>query len=346
MKDSYLFYKNKLQGEYKEAFEQVELYVNTENIDEITREDRLSQLLDMLLGAQEADRPVQKVVGGNIKEFCKMFCSDMGIKNKLWHALDTLKTIAIVELICAVFDLFFVDWSGADFWSMLSTTNASGYIFGFAACALIGYATNFAVRRLMFKRKKLNMNLLKSIVYFMTGVSFVAAFVILSSDASNLISCPIWAVILVCVVYLVFYFIFNRKRINKNKQPKIKFFDMVNEQSRVDYDSIMEKRYKTLNKRNIKKGRGALSMKEFLDKEEIDCDKSDKMGWLFYGLPLVLTVISLFATEFDSAFDILLYIVLQFVIQYTVMHFFFKSTKIANAEKRAWISAKRNELDN
>ena len=345
MKDSYLFYKDKLQGEYKNAFEQVEMYVNSESIDELTREDRLGSLLDMLLSAQEAGRPVEKVVGRNIEEFCKMFCSDMGIKNKIWHAMDILKTIALIELIGAVLDLFAVDWSKTDFWSMISTANASGYVFGFAACALIGYFTNFIVRFFMFKTQKLNMNLLKCIVDFMTGVSFAAAFVLLSSDKLNFFTCPLWAVMLVCAIYLVLYFILNHKRLREKKQPKIKFFDMVSEQSRVDYDSIMEKRYNTLNKRNLKKGKNALSMREFLDKEEKNCDKSDKMGWLFYGTPAVLVLAFLIDKDFDSTFDMLIFIALTFALEFAIMHFFFKITKQATKEKRAWIHAKRAELD-
>jgi DNA-binding ferritin-like protein (Dps family) len=345
MKDSYLLYKDKLQGEYKNVFEQVEMYVNSENIDELTREDRLGSLLDMLLSAQEAGRPVEKVVGRNIEEFCKMFCSDMGIKNKIWHALDILKTIAIIELICAVLDLFAADWSKTDFWSMISTANASGYIFGFVACAIIGYFTNFVVRSFMFKSKKLNMNLLKCIVYFMTGVSFAAAFVLLSSDKLNFFTCPLWAFMLVCAIYLVVYFIFSRKRSRDKKQPKIKFFDAVSAQSRVDYDSIMQKRYNALNKRNIKKGKNALSMREFLDKEEKDCDRSDKMGWLFYIAPIILIVASLIDRDFDSTFDMLIFTAVMLAVEYAIMHFFFKITKQATDEKRAWISAKRAELD-
>ena len=124
-----------------------------------------------------------------------------------------------------------------------------------------------------------------------------------------------------------------------------KFFDVVSSQSRVDYDSLMEKRYNTLNKRNLKKGKNALSMREFLDKEEKDCDKSDKMGWLFYGTPAVLVLAFLIDKDFDSTFDMLIFIALTFALEFAIMHFFFKITKQATKEKRAWIHAKRAELD-
>ncbi|MBR6644265.1 MAG: APC family permease [Clostridia bacterium] len=346
MKDSYVFYKDKLQGEYKDVFDQVEMYVNCENIDELTREDRLGSLLDMLLSAQESGRPVKKVVGNSIEDFCKMFCSDLGTQNKIRRVLDTLKVIAIIELIFAFFDLLSADWSGTDFWSIASNVNASGYLFSFAVCILIGYITHFAVRSFMFKRKKVNMNLLKSIEVCMIVVSFIAAFVILSSDKLNFFTCPVWAVILVCAVYLVFYFIFNRKRNRENKQQKVNFYDVVSEQTHVNFDTIMEKRYNAFNKRNIKKGLGELSMREFLDNEEKDCDRSDKMDWLFYVTPVAITGLSLFCADFDSVFDMLFYNAIMLVVQYAIMHFFFKITKNTNAEKREWIAEKRNELDN
>ena len=342
MKDSYLFYKEKLTGDYKTAFDQVEIYVNTQNTDELTCEDRLGSLLDMLLSAQEAGRPVQKVIGSSIEQFCKAFCSDMGTRNRVWHFLDTLKTIAFIELMCAVIDLWSADWTGTDFWSLLSTTNASGLVFGFAACALIGYITNFVVQRLMFKTKKLNMNLLKCIVFFMTGVTFAAVFGILSADQLNFIPCPLWIVLLVSAVYLVVYYILNHKRSSEYKQPKVKFSELVAQQ--VNFDSIMETRYQTLNKRSIKKGNGQLSMAAFLDNEEKECDKSDKLGWLFYGTPFVLTVGGLLTTKFDTLFDLVMYAVLMLSITLLFMHFSFKSTKNTTAQKRAWIIAKRKEL--
>ena len=38
MKDSYLFYKSKLNGDYRETFERIEMYVNAQGIDEPTKE--------------------------------------------------------------------------------------------------------------------------------------------------------------------------------------------------------------------------------------------------------------------------------------------------------------------
>ena len=86
-------------------------------------------------------------------------------------------------------------------------------------------------------------------------------------------------------------------------------------------------------------------MAAFLDNEEKECDKSDKLGWLFYGTPFVLTAGGLLTTKFDTPFDLVMYAVLMLSITLLFMHFSFKSTKNTTAQKRAWIIAKRKELD-
>lgn len=54
MKDSYIFYKDKLGKEYLAVFEQVELYVLSRNVDESAIEERLGELLDIFLSTEAA----------------------------------------------------------------------------------------------------------------------------------------------------------------------------------------------------------------------------------------------------------------------------------------------------
>ena len=49
---SYMIEKEKLEGEYKEAFERVEAYAMLRGVDSETQEDRLMNLVDLLLTAQ------------------------------------------------------------------------------------------------------------------------------------------------------------------------------------------------------------------------------------------------------------------------------------------------------
>ena len=49
MRDSYILYMDKLQGEYKEIFQQIDLYFSTQNVDEDTHEEYMGDLLDIFL---------------------------------------------------------------------------------------------------------------------------------------------------------------------------------------------------------------------------------------------------------------------------------------------------------
>lgn len=73
MRDSYVFYADRLTGEYKDAFAGVETYALSISIDEETQNEKLDELLDMFLSAQEAGTPLEKIIGNNMDRFCKNY---------------------------------------------------------------------------------------------------------------------------------------------------------------------------------------------------------------------------------------------------------------------------------
>lgn len=99
MKDSYAFCSDRLDKEYLAVFEQVELYVQSQNVDDNTKEERLSELLDIFLSAAETGKPVQKITGNDMEQFCKTVCSDFGVKNRVLFILDFFRSIAKI-LVC------------------------------------------------------------------------------------------------------------------------------------------------------------------------------------------------------------------------------------------------------
>lgn len=112
MRDSYTLYEDKLQGEYKEIFKQIDTYFGTEKVDEDTREEHMGALLDMFLLAQEEGKPVEKITGKNMERFCKLFCSNLSWKQRVLSILDLTRNVAkcvfgisLLTLITAFFDL-------------------------------------------------------------------------------------------------------------------------------------------------------------------------------------------------------------------------------------------------
>lgn len=349
MRDSYAFYTDKLKGDYRTVFDKIEMYIGTQTCDDITKEDKLSQLLDVFLSAQEEGKSVHKIVGGSVEEFCKTFCSDFGFKGAMMNILDTFKTLAWCFIVLSVFDIICMDWSTADdFFTTLSSVNISGYIIGFVLSSVIGKITNLVVRKVMFKLKRPSINILKVVSLVVAVLVFVGLIWIVSSSKTDFISCPMWIVLVCSIVYLVLYYLINNERLKAEKKNKIRFIDMVNQDLDEDLPELMEEKYNTLNKRSIKRGKGQLTMQAFLDREEKDCDNIERLKWFHYLMPVAITLIGFvftyFTSGFESVFDALIFVAITLAVEYPIVLGMWKISRNSAIKRRAWIKAKREAL--
>lgn len=213
MKDSYTYYKDKLNTEYKEAFEQVELYVFTQYVNESLREERLSDILDSFLSAQEKEKPVQKITGSNMERFCKTFCSDFGIKNRILNILDWLKFIAWVIFIVSMVDIVFSLWEGPNLWRPLFFANYLIVIFiGWVAMTLTNY---ILFCRSMFKTKKVSIQTYNIVILVEALALGAGSFLILKNVVPSFLEPPLWAVALFSCLYLAIYYSLLGKRLKR-----------------------------------------------------------------------------------------------------------------------------------
>lgn len=351
MKDSYIFYKEKLEKEYLDVFEQVEWYALAQNVDSATREERLGELLDIFLSAQEAERPVSKLTGGNALQFCRAFCSDFGMKHRILGILDWFKTIAWFLFVVSVLDILglFLDETGmdqTDFWSSMSSMNLSGYFIGCFLVAVIGMAINIITCHIMFRKKKVSMKLLR--VFSLGGavLSFAIILLFLNMNGTRLFDCPAWVVLVCCAAYLLIYYPTRGKQ---TKKQKIKFSDLVHEDVQKELTPIMEKKYEKARKKSLKKGKGELTMEAFLDKEERDCDRAERLWYMYYIFPGVLAVVvtlCIYMLEgFESYPDMCFFLCIVLVVIYPIELGIYKVLKNGMKENRAWVKAKREELE-
>ena len=345
MKDSYGFYVDKLNPEYRHVFDQVELYIGTQRIDDNTREENMGQLLDMFLTAQTAGKPVEKITGSNIEAFCKTFCSEFSWKNRLYSLMDGLKGLSVGLLLICVLDVIelAVQNEKVSVWQAVSSFPISGYFLGVLCGCVAGMLSNMVVRRFMFKSKRVSMRLLKVITWGFTGISCAAMFVLVLSDR-NEISCPIWVVALCAVGYLMVYYLLSHKRLKEQKRDKVKFSDLVGEEMKKTLPEEMEKKYQSVNKRRIRRGMGKLSMEEFLDNEEKACNDSKKLGFLYVAFPVIITALSLPFQEFEGAWDMVLYVAIMLAVEYFFVLGCWRIECHRCTQCRAWIKMKREQL--
>lgn len=352
MKDSYVFYKDKLNKEYLAVFDQIEMYVLSQNVDENTSEERLGELLDIFLSAEESGKDVREITGNNLERFCKTFCSDFSAKHRMLHIAEWFRSIAKILAVISLLDIvsFLLDLeesSAADIWSTVSSVNISGYLIGILIAGTLGMTTNIVLRRIMFWSKRISMKLLRAASCAWAVAGFVIVFFILSSGSTDLPECPAWVVFLASCAYLLAYHLLWGRKV---KRQKIRLFDLVYEDILKDMTKEMEKKYEKARRKNLKKGKGDLTLEAFLDREEKDCAKAEKIKYLYYILPVIVILAAVVPTYlaegFDGISDGIIFIAILLVIEYSIMLGLWKVIRTGITARRAWLKATRDEIAN
>lgn len=330
MRDSYILYKDKLKGEYKEAFGQIELYCSAQNIDELTQEEQLMQLLDVFLNAQEEGKPVKQITGSNMESFCKNFCSGFSIWNRLANLADYLKRIAWLLVVFTGFELIaelgLEEQEAASFWSL--KTDIAGYLIGVATGLSMSCISGFFISRIMFRMKKISMTFLKGCNILLWIIVLVAVFFV---QMEQELACPLWIVLLCSISYLLLYYIFRRKE--RKKERKIHFRDMVAAQLPAE----LVKRYHKENKKKVRRGLPEQSREAYLDKLEKECRRELVLDIFFYFFPVIITGISAIFVSFDTPQDRFWFVGIMLVVESLIMIPLTRFSQRAARRKLEWV---------
>lgn len=345
MKDSYVFYKDRLSGEYLSAFEAIEMYVRTQNFDEASNEERLSMLLDVFLTAQTTGRSVEKITGGDIPRFCRTFCADLGIKNRVLSVVDDIRRIVFMLVFFSAVDILLLligqdEDTISNVWSTYSEINISGLIIGAVAAGIVTAAVGAVIRRVMFRRKTVSISVLKAVQYVTASSTFLILLAAMLMTETEFFRIPSWVVIAAGLPLLILYHILRGRHI---KRERVKMSELMPDNIAATISGTMEKKYLQKKKRRERRG-GSYTMEEFLDYEERDCKMTEKAAFLYYVLPPVMSVISIFGSDFSSVKDKVIFFLLTLTFEYAVLLWLKKMSADAVRARRAWIGAKREEL--
>ena len=351
MKDSYVYYKDKLSREYLTAFEEIGMYVLSQNVDESTTEERMGELLDIFLSAQEKGRPVGQITGNSMVRFCETFCSDFSVKNRIYHVADWFASIAKILLFVSVLDVLFpepdvMNVDGGGLWHTVSSVNLSGYLIGIFLSGGLALISNQAIRRIMFKTKRISMKVLNRASMAVAVLGFLLIFSLMSMEGTKLFDCPLWVLFAITCVYLVLYYLLRGKRLRRHK---IRFSDLVGGEIQNTLPRDMEKKFERARRRYRKKGKGELIWETFLDKEEMDCDRIEKMRYLYYILPVVVCVAAVVVTYmldgFDGKADLAVFVAVILGVEYLILLPMWRLVKFGVAQRRIWLREKREEME-
>lgn len=349
MVNSYVYYKEKLQGEYKDTFNKIEMYVNANHLDEQSKEELMSNLLDTFLSAQENQRPVEKITGKNIERFCKTFCSGYGLKEHILHFFESIApciwllfVISSIEMIGLLLDL--LNEEPVDFFNYRSSFGILSYGVGLMLAYLIETLSNFIIKRIMFKRKKITMAVTFSLRIAIFAVVIVALIAFFGGTEEP--DTPLWLIYSVAAVSMIFYLIITSKKRKARRENKISFWELADSASGENSMAEYEKRlYFKRNQKREKKGLSPLTQEEFLSAEEAECYKVDKRPVFYISLPFIITALCTLLVSvmsgFDTPTDVWFFVILIFAVECALMFGMWRIVKKGNAERLEWINSER-----
>lgn len=320
---AYVKYEEKLSGDYKKAFSEIEGYGDAHMVRGSYKNEKMMDLMDLLITAQEKEIPVEKVVGSDISKFAKGFFSDLTLGRYLFEYLDLLKLWAWLAL---VFGLFMIisEAGEPDFDIFTLKTDIPEYLLAIFIGFFGGIISNIIlviITGLNNYSKKVDL-----IVTIITVVVVTAACVLLNV-AKVKIEVRAIPVLIITTVFLIAYYsiaYIGRKRLTGSfKKVKNEYESSISElvgselkQTDYSQDSMYlkaySKRFKRKNERREGKGLPPYTTREFIENESKFGRHSAMLGYTM-GVTVVVAV-EFFRGDFDSIGSFAVFMIMVFVI--------------------------------
>lgn len=334
MKHGYILLEDKLRGEYREAFSQVEYYGSTKWVDADVSAEMLMELLDQMLEAQNAGRPVTDIVGNDIQEFCRNFYSEYKLTDRFESFCKMLYRFAWILFGLTFLGFFFPeDAEGATFQSDIAPIITGGICGAVVAPILF-----WLILKILECFMKVNDSVRNAVSCIVLIVTFVFA-IALSSHYDIYI--PSVVAFVISVLYIIGYLavraIFNYRRygcIRAPKQEEIGFWDTLN--GELDEEMIFEwqKQFNKKNERLQKKGKPLMTEEMFLAKldKQYDPKRAPLVNALtFSGATLIAIVLLSVFGEYESWLDYAIFLAVVLGVEVGVYYGLYKAERAGAA---------------
>lgn len=326
-----------LKGEYKEAFTKIDLYGSMENINNDIYEDRIMNLYDMFVEAQTEGKPVEKIIGNDIEEFCKEYYKCEEKNHIVKSVLGKLAYIMTIIFIYSLIDYVILSEESTPY--MERTVDFLPVFVGLGIGFILALFGKLINKYITFKKKNLKPLLYYFVVLFIFVVGIIAGLAIFK-DVN--IGVPLHLVLLISGAFSILYYVVSAivtykkhgtlKTKNKKEQQERKEFekDLSFQSGIKDVASGMAFRYKHHVKKNKKKGK-EFTQEDFekIMQKEIDSEKGYNifLGVLFAIFTLIPSIHEIITNGILNG--AILFVVLA-VIETFIYIWFYKFNKEQN----------------
>lgn len=311
MKNSYALHIDKLEGEYKNKFEQVDTYCSIllDGIDSKTRNDVMSNILDTFISAQNDNLEVEKIIGNDLTKFCEEACK-LPIKYKFKRMFELLKYWAIILLVFGLLDTF-IEIRKTNFFDI--KTDIGGFILTISICIIL-VDIYLLINKVNVKNdiKKNKISKKTKTISFILIVLCIIISVLVGLMVELLI--PNWIVLLVSLVIVISYKICFRKEIKEEKKDNetVDFSDLVLE----EVLKQSKEKYTKQNEKRSKKGKELISEEEYLSKQIKQAKNGLKIAKIYLFFPIGSAILFTIPVALTSKlFDTLIYFVILLIVE-------------------------------
>jgi len=339
MKQSYILLEDKLNKEYKEVFERIDIYGNTHFIDSDVQSGKMMELLDSMLEAQNDGQSVSVIVGNDIDKFCKEFYSDYTVENRIREVPERLFKLATFLLIIELID-FIIGLTDGE--GILRNTDLSPYFIGITGGIIVDTIVFLLIRPLIDRFKKIkpffwNLCMALMVIIMVMFLIFIPTDDKFTMNIKSIV--PIAVTAAYILIYLIFRIIINYRkygtfkiRTKKKEKEEISFRDAIYEGMNLENELPRGwlKDYKKKNDKAVKKGKTPVNEAAYLENisKKYDIKRVTKQNMcIFVGMTIILISGMWIAGQFESVSDGLIYSGLMCVIEGGLLRFFNKSAK-------------------
>lgn len=334
--------KKRLKEEYRDVLERAEIYGLVKNVEIKVQEEMMMDLFDILLSAQEDNKPVEKIVGKDIEKFLKDYYQEYTFMDRIKSYPQKLYSIMKIIFIVEILNVFAFQEENISFFQVQS--DFSYIIFGLIS-GVIASIIGTIIFMVIFKGKKPKARTCYVIALVLFVVSCVAAFFV--TDAFE-IEIKSYMLIFISFAYLAIYLIvrsiYRYKRTGTIRKAKDMLpeneFQSVSISKEIEKNLPLEfaKRYEKINKKRRKKGKPELTPKEYTDFLKRDTEKLRRQPIWMSFMYIAICIIAIVIVSVDSTLtDTIIFACVIFTLEFLIWFVLAKAnTSLCNARMKVF----------
>ncbi|MCM1399968.1 MAG: DUF1048 domain-containing protein [Clostridium sp.] len=296
----------KLEGEYRRVFDEVEAYAIIKNYAGEGKEELMMNLLDMLLTAQEEGKEAEKIVGNDVRKFCKDYFTAYDKKQgRLEQICYMLSMYAWLGVFNCCLDLFDDDMKFVGL-TAGAKTDWTVLICCLGVAIVVSEVLDI-VLNVVYRNKPAESDKLVRIILLVAVVSGIIGLVVAHTCNLELLL-PLVPTMIICITVIAIGFICKRIKNYKQygsvwapKEEKIKNVISVSDDDGTfsEYEQLIighfSELYDKKNAKRRKKKEPAMTKEEFMDfleKENGKLKRDSKRMPILWGILCIITTVT------------------------------------------------------